>query len=396
VIRVARVVALVVLLVGCTSQPTIIYVTPPPTATPTAEPTEAPTPEPTEAPTPEPTEEPTPEPTEEPTAEPTEAPTEPATACAAPEFPADLGNDHLDQGVDYTGTYSSDPPTSGPHDPIPTETGTMYGEPQRPEELVHAMEHGAVVFWVNGLTTEQEETAQTAVNDIFGQGYESLIWVPYPQLDVPLAMTAWGVLQKCADVDTDAMQAFVDTYYGSGIEGFFACGGAAAELPACTTETEPTAAPSDEATFPDAAEAALLERVPEAIRDTCVRPVGEAVGAIADVDCFPEGLGADQVSYSEFPTTEAMNASYEETRGFLEVESDQGTCGDSEAWPAEGTYTIGGEEAGRLLCTEAFTGSSIIWWTDTELNIKSLALDNEGDREALYQFWLEDAGPDRP
>jgi hypothetical protein len=321
------------------------------------------------------------------------APTQPASACAPVEFPADLGPAHLDQGVDFTGTYSSSPPTSGPHDPTPTETGTFYTEPQRVEELVHAMEHGAVIFWVNGLPQEAEEAAQAAVADIFSQGYSSLIWTPYAEMDAPFAMTAWGALQTCQDVDALSMQAFVDTYYGSGGEGIFACLGSAAELPGCTEE-EPE--PTDSTAFPDAAEAALLEFVPAAFSATCARPFGDTVDATADVDCFPVDLGADQASYAQFPSTAVMDASYVETREFLEVDPDQGQCSDSAQWPAEGTYTIAGEPAGRLLCAETFGGAALLWWTDAQLNIKSLAINSEGDREALYQFWVNDSGPVRP
>lgn len=376
-------------------------VTPSPSATGTlqATPTLPPTASPTVAPTLPPTASPTASPTQEVTAPPTDAitppPTDPAAACAPVQFPTDLGNEHLDQGVDFTGTYSSSPPASGPHDPVPTETGTFHDTPQRPEEVIHAQEHGAVVFWVNGLAVEQEEAAKAAVADIFSQGYSSLVWTPYADMDVPFAMSAWGTLQLCNNVDAASMQEFVDSYYGSGLEGFFACSGTAAELPACTVEEE-TPAPTDPNAFPDAAESALIEFVPAAFSESCARPFGETVGATADVDCFPTDLGADQASYAQFPSTAAMDDSYEETRAFLEVDSDQGQCSDPTQWPAENSYTIGGVPAGRLLCSETFGGAALIWWTDAELNIKSLAISSAGDKEALYQFWFNDSGPIRP
>ncbi len=180
--------------------------------------------------------------------------------------------------------------------------------------------------------------------------------------------------------------------------------------PTATPTPEPTAAPTDEPTleptatptssaeaeFPDAAEAALLEFVPEAFRDSCVRPFGEGVDVVADLDCFPTDLGADQVNYNQFATLEIMNESFDETRDFLGVPPSQGTCSDPEQWPADGTYSIDGEPAGRILCTDTFTGASIIWWTDELLNIKSVAISNEADREAVYQFWASDSGPVRP
>ena len=404
--RIGTVVGLTLILTGCTTislaTPTPPSASMPPITTPAA--TIVPTPAPTVAPptaapatpTLEPTAAVTDAPTVEPTSEPTVAPTPTSVtaACADPIFPEDLGNDHLDAGVDFTGTYSSDPPTSGPHDPTPTEAGQIYTEPQRNEELVHAMEHGAVIFWNNGLTTEQDEAAQAAVVAAYSSGYESLIYTVYPDMDVPFAMTAWGVLQTCTDIDPTAIQAFIDSYYGSGLEGILACGGGAAELPGCNRDAAPTDPP--ESDFPDADEAALLEFVPEAFRDTCTRPFGEGVDVVADVDCFPTDTGADQTGYNQFANLEIMNQSYDTTRDFLEIPASQGQCAEAEQWPADGTYTIGEETAGRIMCTDTFTGSSIIWWTDELLNIKSVAISTDGDREALYEFWANESGPVRP
>lgn len=153
-------------------------------------------------------------------------------ACWGPENPQDLGNDHLAEGETYTG-YSSMPPASGPHAPTPTETGTIYESPQPHEELVHAMEHGAVVFWTSGMDDALQQHAEDSVIDVFNQGYESLIMTP-DTLDDPFTMTAWGVVQRCVGVSASEIQEFVDTHYGSGMEGMMACfGDAAAALPGC-------------------------------------------------------------------------------------------------------------------------------------------------------------------
>ena len=154
------------------------------------------------------------------------------SACYGVEQPEDLGNDHLEEGETFD-AYSSDPPTSGPHAPSPTETGQIYSEPQPDAELVHAMEHGAVVFWMSFQDEALREQAQGAIDDVFTQGYESLIVTPKPDLDVPFAMTAWGALQKCVGVDPQDIQTFVENHYGSGLEGSLACYGEASSLPGC-------------------------------------------------------------------------------------------------------------------------------------------------------------------
>ncbi|HEX9824580.1 MAG TPA: histone H1-like repetitive region-containing protein, partial [Actinomycetota bacterium] len=55
-------------------------------------------------------------------------------SCYDVQRPEDLGNDHLEEGEVFSG-YSSNPPTSGPHDAIATEPGVIYQEPQPVERL---------------------------------------------------------------------------------------------------------------------------------------------------------------------------------------------------------------------------------------------------------------------
>ena len=153
-------------------------------------------------------------------------------ACWGEEKPEDLGNEHLAEGETYSG-YST-PPSSGPHAPSPTETGVIYSETQPNEELVHALEHGAVVFWVNsGAPPEFRERAEEMVLKTYDQGYESLIVAPTDQIQERFAMSAWGTVQRCVGVDEESIQTFVDAHYGSGIEGSLACFGSAASLPGC-------------------------------------------------------------------------------------------------------------------------------------------------------------------
>ena len=153
-------------------------------------------------------------------------------SCYEVEHPEDLGNDHLEEGEGFSG-YSSNPPTSGPHDAIPTEPGVIYEEPQPVEQLVHAMEHGAVVFWLGDTTPELKERVKEAVNGLYQAGYGSLIVTPFDGVEGAFAMTAWGTLQRCVGVDGADIEGFITTYYGSGIEGAQACTGDAATLPPC-------------------------------------------------------------------------------------------------------------------------------------------------------------------
>jgi hypothetical protein len=157
----------------------------------------------------------------------------PSEGCAPVEHPEDLGTAHLAEGEEPP-EYSSDPPASGPHDPSPTEAGVFYDSEQPNPQLIHAMEHGAVIFWTNGLSEAEDTEFRDAVNEVFSQGYRSLIGVPYPALEGKVAMTAWGTLQVCDQVDPAAIEEFVAAFYGSGGEGILACQDPASEsLPAC-------------------------------------------------------------------------------------------------------------------------------------------------------------------
>jgi hypothetical protein len=54
-------------------------------------------------------------------------------------------------------------------------------------------------------------------------------------MDVPFALSAWGALQKCTEVDTSVIRPFVEERYASPKSGesFQACDGPARRLPPC-------------------------------------------------------------------------------------------------------------------------------------------------------------------
>lgn len=155
------------------------------------------------------------------------------TSCFPPLRPTDLGTAHLEEGQDFD-DYSSFPPTSGPHSPEPTTPGAVYEEPQPLPEVVHAMEHGAVVLWVSpDAPGPMRERLLRTVRALAGEGYVALIVTPLSGLEEPLAMTAWGSLQRCLGVSPAEIHAFVEAFYASGAEGVLACAGPAVQVPRC-------------------------------------------------------------------------------------------------------------------------------------------------------------------
>lgn len=155
------------------------------------------------------------------------------SSCFPVLRPTDLGTAHLEEGQAFD-DYSSIPPTSGPHSPVPTTVGAVYEDPQPLPEVVHAMEHGAVVVWVGpGAPDPMRAGLLQTVEALVEEGYLALIVTPMPELEEPFAMTAWGSLQRCLGLTPAEVHAFVAAHYASGGEGRLACAGRAAGVPRC-------------------------------------------------------------------------------------------------------------------------------------------------------------------
>lgn len=123
-----------------------------------------------------------------------------------------MNSAHIETDTD-PGQYNSDPPTSGPHYPQEAEAGfyetNIYKFPAG--YLVHNLEHGYVIFWYNCDLLDEAGCAELksqirAVMDELGG--VKLIAYPWPSLDVPLAMTSWGRIQKFETFDAKAAKAF--------------------------------------------------------------------------------------------------------------------------------------------------------------------------------------------
>jgi hypothetical protein len=151
--------------------------------------------------------------------------------------------------------------------------------------------------------------------------------------------------------------------------------------------------PTPEPSFPSSEEAALIEHVPVSFRETCGRSTfGRSDQALAAVECLVEiGSGSVTVTFQQLPDQAAMTELYENTLSFLGVTADTGPCGGE--WPAEGTYTIGGEPGGRVGCALLGELAAIISWTDERFLIHGYAEGFGVEGQQLYDWWLEDSGP---
>ena len=124
-----------------------------------------------------------------------------------------LTDAQINSGV--TLTYSTSPPSGGPHHPVPLPKG-VYGplstNPKDTPNLyqaVHSLEHGYVDIWYgNGLSTDQINSLRSFANQ------DKVLVISYPNLPAgkSVAMTTWGRLQSCDRVNTDEIQAYIDQY----------------------------------------------------------------------------------------------------------------------------------------------------------------------------------------
>lgn len=149
-------------------------------------------------------------------------------------FDVKPSGNHLDK--DFTAAdYDTNPPTSGDHNPTPIETGQFYDTEPRLGEVVHALEHGSVIGWTNGLSPEDQKTVEDAFNQMYSKGYYQLAVVELPELDGSFAMSSWDSLQRCDTPDAAAIEDFIENHYAPSTtaEALLACSGKAQTLPAC-------------------------------------------------------------------------------------------------------------------------------------------------------------------
>lgn len=146
------------------------------------------------------------------------------TACAHPEVTSHAietipaapdARTHIPPDAFYD--YGTPFPTSGPHSPRWTETG-FYSEPQRPTELVHALEHGNVVIYYDQPGTPALQQLKGWAEEHPGQ-WDGVVVVHSPGLKERVVLTAWEKRLQLQHFDAAAAAAFLDAFRGRGPEG---------------------------------------------------------------------------------------------------------------------------------------------------------------------------------
>ena len=108
-----------------------------------------------------------------------------------------------------------------------------YDEPVPQGFLVHSMEHGGVVLYYN-CPDGCPDVLALFRELVEGQGSDPqcetvpevenrIIIVPNPDMNVPIAATAWERLYRATCLDKESLQEFIGEHYGQGPEDL--CGG---------------------------------------------------------------------------------------------------------------------------------------------------------------------------
>lgn len=133
----------------------------------------------------------------------------------------DEGAQHIPGNT--TATYNTNPPTSGPHYAESANAG-IYDKAVPDGNLIHSMEHGAVILWYKEST--QSGTLGLSKDEIskLKQIFSSVpvskkIMVPRESLDdAPIALTSWGYLLKLQTIDEEKIKSFMETNENRGPE----------------------------------------------------------------------------------------------------------------------------------------------------------------------------------
>lgn len=136
-----------------------------------------------------------------------------AALARVESFPND-GQVHVPIGTKVT--YRTDPPTSGNHWERWVDPG-RYSEVPPNEMLVHSLEHGHIVIYIERPTAEAVRLL-TLWSNLWRGMWDGIVVVPRPGLGSGVILTAWGQMLRQDAFDAAAAAAFIDAYRGRGPE----------------------------------------------------------------------------------------------------------------------------------------------------------------------------------
>lgn len=139
-----------------------------------------------------------------------------STSCRAEVRPPLQASGHLIGDTPPPVPYSSTPPTSGWHASGGIPPPGLY-ETQLPDPSIVAVleQGGVVVAYAGSLDADGRAAADAAVTEL-----GDVVVTPYALDDggPPVVMLAWGVLQRCDEIDVAAVRAFADAHGGVALD----------------------------------------------------------------------------------------------------------------------------------------------------------------------------------
>jgi hypothetical protein len=129
---------------------------------------------------------------------------------------------HPEEGASHTTEpvrYTSNPPTSGDHAPEPALDGLFEpGREPRPEQLVHALEHGRVIIQYRPGTSPDRRAALEALfaEPVKGSpAYHTILMQNNTEMQSAVAATSWTRSVTCRSASQEsiaAIRAFRERY----------------------------------------------------------------------------------------------------------------------------------------------------------------------------------------
>lgn len=102
--------------------------------------------------------------------------------------------------------YRFSPPIGGRHDAVwATCTGIVYPRPLRDENAVHSLEHGAV--WITHAPSLDAPSVAALARRV--TGVDHMLMSPYPGLDHPISVQAWGHQLRLDRADDPRIDQFI-------------------------------------------------------------------------------------------------------------------------------------------------------------------------------------------
>lgn len=130
-----------------------------------------------------------------------------AAGCTVRTLPSE-GRGHTEDAV----KYKTNPPTSGPHNPVPAEDGIYdRGNTPETEAYVHTLEHGRILFQYRpGTDTRTTSQLETLLNEEVNgtEGYHSVLMENDTKMPFAVAATAWTQMIGCKTMNPKVFDAF--------------------------------------------------------------------------------------------------------------------------------------------------------------------------------------------